>query len=363
MKVLYFINTLAGGGKERRLIELLKGLINRQDFQFELVVMSDDIYYKEIFDLNIKINYLIRKTKKDISIINRIYKLCHSYRPDIVHCWDSMTAFYLFSVCKLLKIKFLNGMVVGCPVRQNIFNPHYLRAKITFPFSDCIAGNSLAGLKAYNAPARKSKVIYNGFNFDRLRNITPSEIIREQLKITTKYIVGMVASFSINKDYKTYYLAAQQVLDKREDITFLAIGNETDSQISKELIDKRFSQNFRLLGKRSDIESYVNAMDICVLATFTEGISNSILEYMAAGKPVIATIGGGTAELVKDNETGFLINQLQPGELADKIELLINDPKLCLRFGLAGKLKVKEEFSIDQMVNGYIDLYYFLMKN
>jgi glycosyltransferase involved in cell wall biosynthesis len=357
MKILFFINTLAAGGKERRLIELLKGIKTEQDFQFELVVMSNDIYYKEVFDLNINIHYLIRTSKKDFSIFNKIYKLCNNSRPDIVHCWDSMTAFYLFPVCKLLKIKFINGMVVGCPVRQNIFNPHWLRAKITFPFSDCIVGNSLAGLKAYSAPKGKSMVIYNGFNFNRHENIIPSEIIRKQLNITTEYIVGMVASFSENKDYKTFYSAAHLVLNKRNDITFIAIGNETDSQKSKELINNKVTHNFRLLGKKSNIESYVNAMDICILATFTEGISNSILEYMAAGKPVIATKGGGTAELVLDNETGYLINSSEPKELADKILILVNDENIRERFGLAGKSRVKEWFSIDQMVDKYIDLY------
>jgi len=361
MKILFFINTLAVGGKERRLTELMKRLKKRQDIEFELVVMSNDIYYKEVLDLSIQIHHIIRKTKKDISVFFDIYKLCQQYQPDIVHCWDSMTAIYLFAICKLLHIKFINGMVVGCPSRQNILNKHWLRAKITFPFSDCIVGNSAAGLKAYNAPVKKSMVIYNGFNYERHVNIIPAETVREQLKISSKYIVGMVAAFSEYKDYKTYYTAAHQVLKRVNDITFLAIGNGTDSQSSKDLIENGFSGNFRLLGKKTGIESYINAMDICVLATFTEGISNSILEYMAAGKPVIATKGGGTAELVLDNETGFLVNSSEPKELADKLETLINDRQLCMRLGLAGKSRVKEKFSIDQMINGYADLYYSLM--
>ena len=72
-----------------------------------------------------------------------------------------------------------------------------------------------------------------------------------------------------------------------------------------------------MLGIRSGIESLISAMDICVLSTFTEGISNSILEYMALEKPVIATAGGGTNEIVIDNKTGFLIKQSNPEELAE----------------------------------------------
>lgn len=361
MRILFFINTLSAGGKERRLTELIKGLKANGSIDFELVVMSEDIYYKDLYDLNIRIHKLIRSKKKDTAIFKKIWQMCKIYRPDIIHCWDSMTAFYLSPICKILKIKLINGMVVGCPTEQNIFNPHWLRARLTFPFSDRVVGNSMAGLKAYKAPQEKSIVIYNGFNFSRHNNMIQPERIRKELNINTRYVVGMVASFSINKDYKTFYQAAQIVLSRRNDITFLAIGNRTDSIQSRELINQDLIQNFRLLGIRSEIESIINAIDIGVLATFTEGISNSVLEYMAAGKPVIATSGGGTSEIVLDSETGFLVNASQPDELAGKIELLLNDLALRNRLGARAKLRVETMFSIDRMVNEYISLYKSVM--
>lgn len=185
----------------------------------------------------------------------------------------------------------------------------------------------------------------------------PPEDIRKELDIKTRFIVGMVASFSINKDYKTYYQAAEIVLSRRNDITFLAIGNRTDSIESRELINPDLIQNFRLLGIRSEIESIINVFDIGVLATFTEGISNSILEYMAAGKPVIATRGGGTSEIVLDSETGFIVDASQPTELAGKMEVLLNDDALRNRLGAQAKLRVETMFSIDRMVNEYVSLY------
>ena len=104
-------------------------------------------------------------------------------------------------------------------------------------------------------------------------------------------------------------------------------------------------------------------MDICVLSTFTEGISNSILEYMALGKPVIATSGGGTNEIVADLKTGFLIGTSNPEELAEKIELLLDNVKLREGMGLAGKEWIVKYFSIDLMINKYINLYNDLLKN
>jgi glycosyltransferase involved in cell wall biosynthesis len=354
MRILFFIDALSAGGKERRLIELMKELKIRPDIEFELVVMSKSIQYAEIFNLNVKVHYLIRKTKRDISIFHKIYKLCKIYKPDLIHCWDSMTAVYLAPISKMLKIKFVNGMVVDAPQKRNILNRNWLRAKLTFPFSSVIIGNSFAGLTAYSAPKNKSVCIHNGFNFNRTENIDDDRIIRKQLDITTKYIVGMVASFSIYKDYATYYASAQLLLKKRNDITFLAIGNDTDSDSSWKLIDDQYKKHFKLLGRKSGIESFINAMDICVLSTFTEGISNSILEYMSLGKPVIATTGGGTNEIVEDQKTGFLIKTSNPEELAEKIEMLLNDAELREKMGMAGLQRIKSFFSINRMVNEFI---------
>lgn len=345
------------GGKERRLTELMKAFKTDPAIRFELVVMTREIHYQEVFDLGIKIHYLIRKTKKDLSVFNKFYKICKEYKPDIVHCWDSMTAVYSIPACKLLHIKFVNGMIVDAPQEQNIFNKNWLRAKLTFLFSNIIIGNSKAGLTAYSAPKRKSFFIYNGFNFNRTNNITAKELIVDQLDIKTKYLVGMVATFSVYKDYKTYFKAAQLLLSKRNDICFMAIGADTDSAAAREFIDEKYTDHFKLLGKRSGVESLINAMDVCVLSTFTEGISNSILEYMAMGKPVVASSGGGTNEIVDDARTGFIIKPSDPEALANKIEILLNDAGLRTKMGMAGQERIRSVFSLDHMATEYLSFY------
>jgi glycosyltransferase involved in cell wall biosynthesis len=358
MKILFFTDNLDVGGKERRLTELLKALKFKQDFEYELVTMSSYIYYKEVLNLGIKIHYIIRKSKYDLSVFSRFYKLCRNYRPDIVHCWDSMTALYLVPACRLLHIKLINSMVFDAPFKQNILNKYWLRARLTFPVSDIVVANSKAGLLAYKAPENKSVVIYNGFNFARTENLISKDIVKEQIGADTNFTIGMVASFSQKyKDYPTYFKAAQLLLRDRSDLTFLAIGIRTDSAEARNLIDKEYIGHFRLLGKKTGIESYVNAMDICVLSTFTEGTSNSILEYMASGKPVIATSGGGTNEIVDDGKTGFLVGPSDPTELAEKMGILLNNLRLREDMGIAGKERIMNYFSIDLMINKYIDLY------
>lgn len=357
MKILFFINGLHPGGKERRMLELMKELKLKKEIEFELVLMNKEISYPEIFDMDVKLHFLIRKTKKDFSIFKRVYKICKEYEPDIIHCWDSMTAIYAIPASKLLNIKLMNGMVVDSPSKNNILNKNWLRAKLTFPFSDIIVGNSVAGLSAYKAPTRKSYCIHNGYNFRRSTNLSDIKIIRNQLDIHTKYIIGMVAAFSKYKDYKTFYEAAKLILKKRQDITFIAIGNNTNSVVSKQMIENEFKKYFKLLGQKTDIETFINAMDICVLATFSEGISNSILEYMALGKPVIATLGGGTIEIVEDNKTGYLVKVSDIEEMANKMEYLLNNPELRNQMGINGQLRIQNLFSINLMVKKFVALY------
>lgn len=357
MHILFIIDCLTSGGKERRMVELLKGLKKVEGIQCSLIIMSYEIYYKEVLDFDIPIYYFIRKTKKDFSIFGELYKHCKNFKPDIIHCWDSMTAIYSSYVSKLLGITFINGMVIDTPAGIKMLYKHWIRAQFVFPFSDIVIGNSLAGLKSYRAPSRRSFCIYNGYNFERSSNILPVNEIRNQLNIETKYIVGMVASFSILKDYKTYYKAAQTILDGRNDITFLAIGKNTDSNESLNLVGEKYKSNFRFLGTRSNIESYINVMDICVLATFTEGISNAIMEYMALGKPVVATSGGGTNEIIQDKITGFLVKRSDPIDLTEKMKTLLNDSELRSQMGSLGKKRVENTFSIERMVNDYVSIY------
>jgi len=367
MKILFFIDGLIAGGKERRLLELMKGIRSGFDVEFQLVVMNADIHYREVFDLGINVHYLIRKTKKDASVFYKFYKICKSFRPDIIHCWDGMTAIYAIPACKLLRIKLINGMVVDAPAEFSFSNKYWLRTKFAFLFSDVIIGNSKAGLKAYHAPIRRSAYIYNGFDFKRTKNLKSPDIVKSMLGIRSSIVVLMVGAFGDRKDYDSFIDAAKMVCGKKSDVEFIAVGDGKNFERISQKVDEDMNSRIKLAGRQSDVESIINISTICVLTTNVkvhgEGISNSILEYMAMGKAVIASSGGGTNEIVEDSVTGFLINPLSPHELAEKIEVLIDNPELRMQFGRAGMEKIKSQFSIDLMVSEYIALYDGVLNN
>ena len=101
----------------------------------------------------------------------------------------------------------------------------------------------------------------------------------------------------------------------------------------------------------------MNVCNIGVLTTITEGISNAIMEFMALGKPVIASEGGGTKELIVNNQTGYLIPYKSPKKLENKIILLLNNKTKREEFGKRGKKRIESEFSIKKMLKKFLIIY------
>ena len=360
-KILFFTADLRSGGKERQLVELLKALSVRKEFICELVVMAKDIHYDAIKQFNINVHYMIRKTRRDPKIFIHMYNVCKKMKPDIIHTWDSMTFIYAVPAAKNLGIKLINGMIRNAPPKIKIFSQNWTQSKLTFPFSDLIVSNSYAGLKSYKAPAGKSYYIHNGFDFNRINLLEDKNSIRNKHEILTDNIIGMVASFSVNKDYSTYIKAAIMLLEKRDDVTFLAIGNGINLEKCKTYVQSKYKDKIKFLGRQQNVEPLINLFNIGVLATNTsvhgEGISNSVMEYMALGKPVVATECDGTLELVLDGKTGFLVSTGNAKIMCMRLNQLLEDKKLSAKMGNTGKERIYNNFSLNKMAKSYINLY------
>lgn len=369
MKILLYCASLAAGGTQRRLSELIEALSENPTIQLELVIMNPEIHYKKVLDKELPIHYLIRKNKKDISIYLQLYKLCKKIKPDILHCWDSMTAIYSAPVCRLLNIKLINGMIVDAPVKQTIFNRFLLRARLTFPFSTIIVGNSNAGLMAYNSPKDKSICIYNGIDLSRFEVIIPADIVKQRLGLCLskeEFVIGMVAAFEDRKDYDSLINVAIKLTIEKKNIYFILVGGGYNFDKIKNKVPQMLQKQILFLGIRHDIESIVNIFDIGILLTNTdvhgEGISNSILEYMALSKPVIATNGGGTSEVIINGYNGFLIKHRDEPMLLEKLYALISNKELRSTLGANGYKLIIDKFDIQIMTRNYLNLYETVLK-
>jgi glycosyltransferase involved in cell wall biosynthesis len=112
-----------------------------------------------------------------------------------------------------------------------------------------------------------------------------------------------------------------------------------------------------LLGSRNDVPDMLRMMDVFVLPSLAEGISNTILEAMATGIPVIATRVGGNADLVEDGRTGRLVNAGDWNAMAEHIIAYASDSETTVRHGQAARKRAEQEFGLDAMVQNYASLY------
>lgn len=361
MKILLAVDSLVRGGMERRMLELVKGLRVHQDISLSVVVFSETIDYPEIYEWDIPVTILKRVPKRNPLVFYRFYKLCKKWKPDLIHSWGTMSAIWAIPACKLLGIKLINGNIVDAPENMSFFDKRLFRARLTFPFSSCVVSNSLAGLKAYKVPQKKGICIYNGIDLNRISGLEDPSEVRKQLNIQTKNVIGMVGSFTKRKDYQTFIEAGLLLLKQRKDLTLLAVGEGPEFERHKQLVPKEYAAHFIFPGIRTDVEAIINTFDIGVLSTNAhvhgEGISNVILEYMALSKPVVATKGGGTAEIVAHRETGILVSPGSAQEMANELYLLLENKEEAIAMGHKGRETVSSKFSLPEMTERYLGLY------
>jgi len=353
---LHLVDSLRVGGKERQLVELLKGLCRLEDVQLMLVTMGQEQFYvPDIQKLEVPLVYLLRKIRWDPSIFIRLHEILRNFKPDIVHTNSDMATFYALPLTKLSRAKLVNGCVRGALPTVGFRGA--LR-RLLLGLSDMRVANSKAGLESVGLrEGRKGNyVIYNGFDVQRFRERAGAVNGSTGLDLGSTKVVGMVAEFSDYKDYATYIKAAKIVLEKRNDVLFIAVGAGKNLEACKQMAGSAGS-GIRFLGERRDVEAIVNAIDVGVLCTYTEGISNSVMEYMAAGKPSIVTDGGGSRELVLDGHTGFLVSASNPQAVAARIELLLNSSDLGKQMGRAGQARLFDKFSLEQLVENTMRMY------
>jgi glycosyltransferase involved in cell wall biosynthesis len=359
MRILFFLESLHGGGKERRSVELIRYLKQQPgNYEIELVLTEKEIFYEDILRTNVRIRILQRnRFRYDPAIFFKFYSICRNFRPDIIHAWGKMTTFYAIPAKTLCKVPLVSSLIADASKGYNDYSPYHLLLRTNVHFSDVILANSRAGLRAYGINERKARVIYNGADLLRFGYDFDMQSVKNELHISTEYLVVMVASFSAFKDYDLFLDVAREVGSIRKDVTFVAVGDGPDlKRITRRMKDEKIS-NVVLAGRRNDVERIVAAADIGVLCTWAEGISNSILEYMALGKPVIATdLVGGSRELIEDGITGYCTNHdlLTVTALVNK---LLNNKDLRLRMGKRGKERVERKFSIKRMGDEFQALY------
>ncbi len=363
MTILFVADNIGQGGKERRMLELIKSLSKDPGYKIVLVSLMDrGVGYPYMYDFPITIIESNKKGRFSLSPYHVIKGAIKKYNPEIVHSWGSMSSTYMLPILPFRKFKFINSCIADAPEHNLWFDKNFLRNKLNFLFSDVILANCLAGIRSYKAPIEKTYCIYNGIDMNRFKNLRDVQEIKKELGIEKfSFIAGMASAFHPRKDYETFAAAAINLVKQYPDMGFLMIGKgDTSSQIQA-MIPEEAKANIFFPGKRTDIEDVMQVFDVGVLCTngdvHGEGVSNSLIEYMSLKKPVVATEGGGTNEVLEDGRNGFLIKNKDREGLENKLVYLYQHPEERSVMGQRALKTIEEKFLLDRMTDEFIAVY------
>jgi glycosyltransferase involved in cell wall biosynthesis len=364
MRILFFTDQLGSGGKERRLLELIKYLRQNTNHTLALVLTQNEIYYDYVHEFDIPITIIERKfSKLDPLPLFKFYKYCKTFKPDIIHAWGIMTTFYAIPSKLLGRTPLITNMIADVQGDSRFFSSKSILFKISSIFSDLILSNSQAGIRAYKVNPQKSKVILNGVHLERFQKKYVTEETRKELGIKTKYMLVMAGHFGNSKDYDLFLDVVKEISKNRDDVTFIAVGDGINFERIQQRIKDEKIDNILLSGRRKDIERIIDASDIGLLCTYSEGISNAIIEYMALGKPVIVTdLEGGSKEIIVEGETGYCTRR-STEEIIPLINVLLDNSALRTSLGIKGRDRIASHFSINRMGKDFEIVYENILLN
>lgn len=357
LKVLILTDTLITGGAERQLSLLIKHM--PPEWECRVWSMDGGPYEAELRKAG-KVLYLSpRMWRWDFLPALKLWRLIWTWRPDIVHSYGRIGTLASLVPCRWLQIPFVNGTIrrAMAPNVQGVLGRVWLWA---LQYGDRVIANSEAGLKAYDIDPSRGRVIYNGFDPERLQICGPED---DAYNWAEPFRVVMAARMHFYKDYDLFIQAAR-ILTEYEGCAwkFLAIGDgpryNTLVEDSADLIARN---TLSFTREEMEVLPYVRQANVGVLLTESrvhqEGCSNSIMEYMACGLPVVCSDSGGNRELVLDGVTGFIVPPHDVNALVVKLQWLKTHPQEAQAMGMAGRQRLIKEYGVEKLVEKTLSVY------
>jgi len=366
LRVLHVIDRLLVGGTELGILKVIRGLTD-DCFEHRICTVrgfDEDFARSEGFQGKV---YVAGAAKKGFQfLVGRLARVMSDFRPDIVHSrnWGAIEALPAAQLSGVpVRIHSEHGyevdMLKGLPKRRRVFRRlAYAAADAVFTVTE--------ELRSYHArqawlPMERIRVLPNGVDTSRFAyRHREREEIRQRLGLDNRSIVlGTVGRMVKIKDHATLLQAAEILLGRGLPIKVLLVGSGPELEKHKKLVSAsaRLSGHVVFVGEAQDVPALLNAMDVFVLPSLSEGMSNTILEAMATSLPAVVTGVGGNPELVENERSGWLFKPGDVRALVEILERLTHDPKLRHELGQAARNRVEEQFSLDGMIGRYRDLY------
>jgi glycosyltransferase involved in cell wall biosynthesis len=282
----------------------------------------------------------------------------------------------------ILQVYFVDSTYIGVPIAWLAGVPHIVRTRNNIGYwmtgrhrwlgricnfmADGLVANCEACRQAViddeGLPSRKIRVLENGVNLERFARAHRDKPLEAEARPTKGRRVGVVSNLRSVKSLDIFLSAAAEVSVTRPDVTFHIAGEgELRPVLQQQAINLEISDRVFLPGTVSDGPGFLAELNVAVLSSRSEGMSNAILEYMAAGLPVVATAVGGNVQLIEHEKDGLLVPRGDSHQLALAIGRLLDDRGLANRLAASARYKVENHYSRQAMIRRFEQFYFDLM--
>lgn len=369
LRILHVMARLGTGGTEHGVLKVVDGLgHDRFEHRFCAVRGLDPGFGSHMGLAAQAYSVGTSKPGQQFPLL-RLVRIMRQFRPHIVHsrnfgALDAVAAARLAGVPVTIHSEhgYELDILTGLPFRRRILY------RTLLPMADAVftVSNDLRIFHSRQSqlPLDSFRVLYNGVDTDRFSS-QPIERanIRKQLGVpASRLVLGSVGRLVPLKDHGTLLKAAELILRRGRDIHVVLVGGGSELPKLKAYVEgsTELAGRVSFTGASEDIPGLLNSMDIFVLPSISEGMSNTVLEAMASGLPVVVTRAGGNPELVDEGRNGLFFPPGDAVMLADLLDGLANAPDQRRALGDAGRHRVLDEFSLPAMVHRYRELYFEL---
>ncbi|WP_406316804.1 glycosyltransferase [Streptosporangium sp. NBC_01639] len=364
-RVVLLIGQLKVGGTEKQVFLLATGLA-RNGVTVNVVTLHSDGPYRDALELagipvhNARFTGLSTgplALPRNLLAAARLTRLIRHLRPDVLHAFLYHAYVVGAPIAWLARVPVVIAGRRSLSVFKRVRYGSYTLERLSTRLTRHIVANAAAvaqdAKRVEDLPPEKISVIYNALPESAFLPTTPAPIA------TDLPIVCSVANLKTHKGHRCL-IEAIALLATRGTPCTLVLAGEGPERDALTRQAANLGVDLRLLGLRRDIEALLHRASVTVLASLHEGMSNAIMEAMAAGKPIVATAVGGTSELL--NGRGLLVPPENPQALADALEHVLHDPHLSAFLGNAARTWALDNLTHDSMIDRHLDLYRRLLE-
>ena len=358
MKILHINTERTWRGGEQQTLYLLRSLIDRR-ISCHLVCQAESPMAQKALEAGVEVFPIAMRGEVDLPASLRIRKLITRHGYDIVHSHTSHAhtlAFFASLGCRTCRLVtrrvdfsiFRNRFLPINGIKYRFMADYYIA--ISHQIKQVMVNDGIAADRIF--------VAHSGIDPQRFARVAGNHLVDEfNLKPAERVVIN-VAHLAGHKGQKYLVGAIPHVLAAIPNVRFFIIGKgELMSELQALSVSRGIGHALTFTGFRNDVGAFYKIADLFVMSSVQEGLGTAILDALALGIPVVAANAGGIPEVIKDGETGRLVEAANPQALAKGIIEMLSNVDQARAMARRGQDNVKAEFSIDAMVENNLAVY------